>query len=59
MLGYIRGTTTESGLAVTARVDEMTYRKSRKVSREEVDALRLTRHGGCPQWNYTMRPRTY
>jgi hypothetical protein len=57
MLGYIRGTTTKMGLTVTARLDERTYKKTRKITREEVDALRLARHGEYPQWNYTLRPR--
>jgi hypothetical protein len=58
MLGYIRGTTTKTGLTVTARLDETTYKKSQKVSREQIDGLRLTRHGVCPDWNYTLRLRT-
>jgi hypothetical protein len=57
MLGYIRGTTTATGLTVTARLDEGTYRKGLKVSREEMDSLKLRRHDACPAWNYTISPR--
>jgi hypothetical protein len=57
MLGYIRGTTTSTGLKVKACLDENTYRKGEKVSREEIEGLDLKRHETCPEWNYTMRPR--
>lgn len=57
MLGYIRGTTTTTGLKVTAYLDEGTYRKGQKVSREEMDQLNLKCHEVCPQWNYTLSPR--
>src|SRR5262245_20181934 len=58
MLGYIRGTTTTTGLRVKAYLDEETYPKGQKVSREEMDRLDLSRHDVCPRWNYTLRPRT-
>jgi hypothetical protein len=58
MLGYIRGTTTTTGLSVAARLDEETYPKGQKVTREEMDQLNLKPHDVCPQWNYTLSPRT-
>lgn len=57
MLGYIRGTSTATGLTVRAHLDESTYRKGQKVSREEMDRLNLKRHDVCPDWNYTLSPR--
>jgi hypothetical protein len=57
MLAYIRGTSTQTGLRVTASLDEETYRKGQKVSREEVQGLSLKRHDVYPQWNYTLSPR--
>ncbi len=57
MLGYIRGTTTSTGLKVKAYLDENTYRKGQKVSREEMERLNVKQHGTCPEWNYTIRPR--
>ena len=39
MLSYIRGTTTTTGLKVTARLDEGVYRKGLKVSRQDMDLL--------------------
>ena len=57
MLAYIRGTSTKTGLTVTAELDERTYRKGQAVSNEEVDRWRLTPHSVCPEWNYTIGPR--
>jgi Rhodopirellula transposase DDE domain len=56
MLGYIRGTTTTTGLTVTARLDEGIYRNGQKVTREDIGKLNLTLHSVCPDWNYTIRP---
>lgn len=58
MLGYIRGTTTSTGLTVRARLDEQTYRKGEQVSREQIDQLNLRPHAVCPEWNYTLSPRS-
>jgi hypothetical protein len=56
MLGYIRGTTTKSGLTVKAYLDEGVYRKGQKVTRGDVDNLNLTSHLVCQDWNYTIKP---
>jgi Rhodopirellula transposase DDE domain len=56
MLGYIRGTTTTMGLSVKAVLDEGIYPKGQKVTWKDVDALDLTPHEVCPEWNYTIRP---
>lgn len=58
LLGYIRGTTTRTGLQVTAVLVEQVFEKGRKVSDETMEALNLERHDTCPNWNYTIRPRT-
>ena len=57
MLGYIRGTTTVTGLKVEAVLDERTYTKGRKVNRADIDQLRLSAHDILPEWNYTISPR--
>jgi hypothetical protein len=57
MLACIRGTTTATGLKVTARLDEGVYRKGLKVSRDDLARLDLTRQKTCPHLNYTIRPR--
>jgi transposase len=57
MLGYIRGTTTTTGLTVKAYLDDGIYKKGQKVTREDVRGLALERHPVCSDWNYTIRPR--
>jgi hypothetical protein len=57
MLGYIRGTTTSTGLTVQAFLDEGVYRKGLKVSRDDMKLLNVKQHEVCPQWNYTISPR--
>jgi Rhodopirellula transposase DDE domain len=57
LLGFIRRTTTATGLKVTATHLERTYPTGLKVSKAEFKAIQLTRHDVCPQWNYTIRPR--
>jgi DDE family transposase len=57
MLGYIRGTTTTTGLNVEAFGQEGVYETGRTVSDAAMQALNLTRHDICPSWNYTIRPR--
>jgi hypothetical protein len=58
MLGYIRGTRTETGLAVTAHLDEEFYRKSVRYTLKDVDQISLKSHDVCPQWNYTISPQS-
>lgn len=58
LLGYIRRTTTATGLKVTASHFDRVYAKGVKVSNAEFKLIQLTRHDVCPQWNYTIRPRT-
>jgi Rhodopirellula transposase DDE domain/Winged helix-turn helix len=57
MLGYIRGTSTSTGLKVTAYLDEKTYRKKQKVNSTDMARVHLKRHDVRPQWNYTLNPR--
>ena len=57
MLGYIRSTTTATGLKVKAELIDHTYQTRIKVSDAEMAALNLTRRPVCPNWNYIIRPR--
>lgn len=56
LLGWIRKTTTKTGLNVTANHTEKQYQTGLKVPNAEFKAIQLTRHPVCPQWNYTIRP---
>ena len=58
MLHAIRGTTNQGGLRVTARLDRRTYPKKIKVPDTEMKQLNLHRHNTCPDWNYTIKPRS-
>jgi hypothetical protein len=57
MLSLIRGTTTATGLRVTARVLAHAYQSGVKVSDRQMRSLDLQPHATCPQWNYTIWPR--
>jgi len=58
MLGYIRGTTTETGLQVKAFLINQVYEKGIKVSTNEMNDLNLHRRRVCPNWNYVIKPRS-
>jgi hypothetical protein len=57
MLGYIRGTSTATGLTVKAFLQKGIYRKGQKVLKQDMEQLSLKPHALCPDWNYTMSPR--
>ena len=59
VLYYIGGTKTETGLTVQAYLVTETYDKGVKVPDEEMDALCIQSHDVCPQWNYTIHPRSH
>ncbi|MCA1702474.1 MAG: ISAzo13 family transposase [Actinobacteria bacterium] len=58
LLGYLRGTTTETGLTVSAALHAGVYHTGERVSNAELATLNLERHAVCPTWNYTLRPRS-
>lgn len=58
VLKYLRDTTTETGLQVTAHLVTQVYQKGLEVAKEVMESLNITYHTTCPQWNYTIRPRT-
>jgi hypothetical protein len=57
LLAFIRRTTTTTGLTVTATHFDRIYPSGVKVSKADFQAIELTRHEVCPQWNYSIRPR--
>ena len=58
ILQYLRDTTTQTGLRVAAHLVTKVYQKGLEVTEEVMTALNITHHAVCPQWNYTIRPRT-
>ncbi|MFN0112256.1 MAG: ISAzo13 family transposase [Blastocatellia bacterium] len=57
MLGYIRGTTTKTGLSVKARLQEGSYNRGQRVTGDEMAGLFMESHTVCADWNYTIYPR--
>ena len=57
ILGFIRGTTTKSGLKVDAEYDSQTYEKGIRISDAQMKTLNITREDQCPDWSYTIHPR--
>ena len=57
LLGYIRGTTTSTGLKVTARLLAGVYQVGKRIADVVMKSLKIEHHVVCPQWNYTIRPR--
>jgi len=51
------GTTTTTGLTVTARLDVDQYPTGVIVSDAEMASLALQPHATHPRWNYTLSPR--
>jgi hypothetical protein len=58
LLSLLRGTRTASGLVVTAEWTERTYQRGVKVTEAEMAELNIEHHDLCPQWNYTIKPRS-
>ena len=56
MLKCIRGTTTATGLRVTANLNRKQYPTKVHVSESEMECVNLRRHKTCPDWNYTITP---
>jgi len=57
MLGYIRGTSTATGLKVKAFLDRGLYKRGQKVKSEDLKRIKIEPHLVCPKWNYTLHPR--
>jgi hypothetical protein len=59
LLGFLRGTTTATGLVVTAEWWDKRYDTGIEVADAEMTQLRIERHDTCPRWNYTIKPRSW
>ncbi len=58
VLYYINDTRTQTGLIVQAHLVAETYETGVKVPDSEMDALNIQAHDVCPQWNYSIYPRS-
>jgi hypothetical protein len=57
LLGWVRGTRV-GGAHVTASLDRRSYRTAEKVSASVMRSLDIERHQLCPDWTYTISPRS-
>src|ERR1035437_2376630 len=58
VVNLIGATKTKSGLKVKAVLDTNEYETGVKVTKSEMDALRIRQHNTHPDWNYTIAPRS-
>ena len=56
-MNYIRTTTTQTGLQVTATRITKQYAKGTRISAEQMVALALFPAQELPKWNYEVRPQ--
>ena len=56
-LKFIRTTTTNTGLKVTAHLDTTFYPTGVKVSKDEIAQLSIKKKRVLPKWNYTISPK--
>lgn len=56
VVNLIAATTTKTGLTVEVRLDKNKYKKGIKVTKEEIESLRIHRHKFHGEWNYTIKP---
>ena len=56
IISLIGATTTRTGLAVHARLDERSYPKGIKVTDAQLAAVNLHGDSFHPEWNYTIKP---
>jgi hypothetical protein len=57
IVNLIASTTSATGLKIRAALDEAEYPLGLKVSKEQMNALRLSRSEFHGDWNYTLSPR--
>ena len=56
ILNFIRSTSTQTGLSVTAQLDRRLYPTGIEPTPQQLQALRLQPHQILPKWNYTISP---
>lgn len=56
VLSCLRGTTTQTGLTVSACLLSKVFATGQRVSNAAMKALNLHFHAVCPRWNYTFKP---
>lgn len=57
VIGFIEGTTTETGLSITAELDTGTYELKKRPTDEQMASINIKPHEFHPEWNYTICPQ--
>lgn len=57
VVNLIGATTTKSGLRVKAVLDRNEYETGVKITKSQMESLRIRPHKTHPAWNYTLQPR--
>jgi len=57
VLGFIEGTTTKTGLSVTAELDSGTYDLKQYPTKEQMGSMNIKPHKFRPDWNYSIYPQ--
>jgi len=57
VVNLIAATTTETGLDVKCELDRNSYPSGVKVSKEEMERIRLRKDKFHGEWNYTILPQ--
>jgi Rhodopirellula transposase DDE domain len=58
IVNLIAATTTKAGLNVTCELDQSMYPSGIKVSKKEMEEIKLRRDAFHGEWNYTISPRS-
>lgn len=56
VINLIGNTRTNGGLKVSARLDTRMYPRARKISKTEMEKVRIKHRAELPRWNYTIKP---
>lgn len=56
VLKYIQNTTTKEGLKVNAILHKTKYEKNIKISKNQLNEIKIKRHNVLPLWNYSICP---
>jgi hypothetical protein len=57
VLGFINGTTTRTGLSVSAELDTGIYELRKRPTDEQMASIHLKPHDFHPEWNYSIYPQ--
>ncbi len=59
VVNLIGGTTTKTGLAIKAKIDNNKYREGIKVTKKELESLEIIGDSFHGEWNYKIRPKMH